>query len=196
MSTVVIAMHYQNEVLHAQGRIKVGVPEASETRGDLVARAGRLLAEARRFRVPVVSVRIAFRPDHADVIQNCRIFRDVVTNKAMIDGEWGARFHEGLEPLEDEFVVKHTRVNAFYGSQLEEVLRVLGARRLVMAGIATNSVVETTARHAADMGYEVIVVEDACSSGNPALHAAALENLRLLGDVETVEKMAAEFSTL
>lgn len=194
MSTVVIAMHYQNEVLHARGRIRVGVAEDAADRDGLIERAGRLLSQARYFGIPVVSVRIAFRPDHADVIQNCRLFRDVVAGRAMVDGEWGAEFHEGLGPLEGEFVVKHTRVNAFYGSPLEETLRVLGATRLVMAGIATNSVVETTARHAADIGYEVIVVADACSSGNPALHHAALENLKLLGEVETVAQVVARFA--
>ena len=193
MTTVVIAMHYQNEVMHARGRIRVGVAEDAADRDGLAMRAGRLLAGARRRGVPVVSVRIAFRPDHADVIQNCRIFRDVVANRAMVDGEWGAEFHEGLGPLPGEHVVKHSRVNAFYGSQLEEVLRVLGATRLIMAGVATNSVVETTARHAADVGYEVIVVADACSSGNPALHEAALENLRLLGEVESVDAVVARF---
>ncbi|MGV8955434.1 MAG: cysteine hydrolase family protein, partial [Cypionkella sp.] len=170
MKSVVIAMHYQNEVLHAKGKIRVGVAEAGDNRETVKQRATQLLAAARRNGIPVVSVRIAFRADHSDVIQNCKIFRDVVSNKAMVEGSWGTEFHEGLGPLEGEFVVKHTRVNAFYGSQLEEVLRALKADRLIMAGVATNSVVETTARHAADVGYDVVIASDACSSGNPTLH--------------------------
>jgi nicotinamidase-related amidase len=191
MSTVLVAMHYQNEVIHAGGKIKVGVAERAEGRGVLVANAARLLAMVRGARIPVVSVRIAFRPDHADVIANCAIFRNVVASKAMVDGEWGAEFHEGLEPREGEFVVKHTRVNAFYGSQLEETLRVLKAERLIMAGVATNSVVLTTVACAADMGYEVVVVSDACSSGNSALHESSLENMRLVADVVAIDELAA-----
>lgn len=188
MRTVLIAMHFQNEVLHAAGKIRVGVAENSDGREKLKERAAHLLAAARTHDIPVVSVRIAFRPDHADVVQNCKIFRDVVANKAMVDGSWGAEFHAGLGPLDGEYVVKHTRNSAFYGSQLEEVLRVLKAERLVMAGIATNSVVETTVRNAADMGYEIVVASDACSSGNPALHLASLENMRLIADVVTVDE--------
>jgi nicotinamidase-related amidase len=191
MSRVLVAMHYQNEVMHAAGKIKVGVAEKAGNRSTLVENASRLLALARGAQIPVVSVRIAFRPDYADVIPNCPIFRNVIASKAMVDGSWGAEFHEGLGPTENEFVVKHTRVNAFYGSQLEEILRVLKADRLVMAGVATNSVVLTTVACAADMGYEVTVVSDACSSGNPALHESSLENMRLVADVVDLDTWAA-----
>lgn len=192
MTTVLLALHYQNEVLHERGTIKVGVAGDGGGRARVKAKAAELLDGARRAHIPVVSVRIAFRPDHGDVIQNCKIFRDVVANKSMAEGSWGAEFHEGLGPAPGEFVVKHTRVNAFYGSQLEEVLRVLNATRLVIAGIATNSVVETTVRHAADMGYEVAVVADACSSGRPDLHDASLANMALVAEVLTVDQLAGQ----
>jgi nicotinamidase-related amidase len=193
MKTALIAMHYQNEVLHPQGLIKVGMAEKSDARERVKERAAALLAFARASSIPVISVRIAFLPDHSDVIQNCKIFRDVVKNGAMVDGSWGAEFHEGLGPLPGEHVVKHTRTNAFLGSQLEEILRVLDARRLIMAGISTNSVVSTSVAHAADVGYEVIVAEDACSSGNPALHAACMENMTLIAEVKTVAEIVASF---
>lgn len=152
----------------------------------------RVCLLARALDVPVVSVRIAFNPGHADVIQNCKIFRDVVANGAMVEGSWGAEFHDGLGPVGDEFVFKHSRVNAFYGSQLEDILRVLKAERLVIAGVATNSVVETSARHAADMGYEVVVASDACSCARLDLHEASLENMRYIAEVKAVEQLLNE----
>lgn len=187
--TALLALHYQNEVLHPEGRIKVGMAEKSDSRERVKERAATLLAFARRTAIPVVSVRIAFQPGHADVIQNCSIFRNVVKSGAMVDGSWGAEFHEGLGPLPGEAVVKHTRVNAFYGSDLENVLRALDADHLIVAGIATNSVVSTTVAHAADVGYGVTVAEDACSSGNPDLHRACMENMKLVAEVLTVEEI-------
>ena len=192
MGTVLIAMHYQNEVLDPRGKIKVGIAAEDPNRSTLRQNAARLLTGARDHGIPVISVRIAFNPGHADVIQNCKIFRDVVANGAMVEGSWGAEFHEGLGPIGDEFIVKHSRVNAFYGSQLEEILHVLKADRLIMAGVATNSVVETTARHAADVGYEVIVASDACSCARLALHEASLENMRYIAEVRTVEQLLDE----
>ena len=184
-------MHYQNEVLHPHGRIKVGVDENARHRDRTIAAASALLAGMRACAVPVVSVRIAFRPDHKDVIQNCPIFRNVAASGAMAEGSWGAEFHEGLGPLPDEFVVKHSRINGFFGSPLEQVLRQLDARRLVVAGIATNSTVEHTVRHAADMGFEVMVAHDACSAGDPRLHQASLDNMALVAEIATVAQTLA-----
>lgn len=61
-----------------------------------------------------------------------------------------------------------------------------------MAGVATNSVVETSARRAADMGYEVIVASDACSCARLDLHEASLENMHYIADVRTVEQVLEE----
>ena len=192
MATVVLALHYQNEVLHERGTIKVGVGEGSDSRTRVKTKAAQLLAGARKAGLPIVSVRIAFQPGHTDVIQNCKIFREVVANNSMVEGTWGSEFYEGLGPLPGEAVVKHNRVNAFYDSPLEDVLRGLKADKLIVAGIATNSVVETTVRHAADVGYEVAVVEDACSSGKAELHDASLANMRLIAEVMPLDQLIAQ----
>lgn len=186
MKTAVLALHYQNEVLHPDGRIRLGVAEGAPGREAVVEAAGRLLAAARRRGLPLVHVRIAFPPGHEGVVQNAPIFRNVVALGAMEEGSWGAAFHDGLGPLPGEAVVTHGRVNAFYDSDLEQVLAGIGAERLILAGVATNSVVEHSARHAADMGYAVALAADACSAGQPHLHQAALDNIALLGEVSTV----------
>ncbi len=187
MTTALLALHYQNEVLHPEGQIKVGVSANSPERPALIRTASELLATARAASIPVISVRIAFRPDHADVIQNCRIFRNVVKLGAMVDGSWGAAFADGLGPAPGEFVVKHTRTNAFIGAPLEEILRCLGTRQLVVAGVSTNSVVEATVRHASDVGYEVTVIRDACSAGVSELHEASLRNMDYVAEIATLD---------
>src|SRR6478609_6492468 len=165
----VLALHYQNDVLHADGKIRVGLDADSGARQRLLDNAAALLEGARLHALPIVHVRIAFRPDYADLLPNCDIFRNVATIGAVPEGQWGSAFYDGLHPLAGsarEFVVKHTRISAFYGTPLEETLRLLGARRLVVAGVATHSVVEGTVRHAADIGFSVMVAEDACASAD------------------------------
>lgn len=192
--TVLLALHYQNEVLHRDGKIRVGMAENSAGRDAVLEAASRLLAGARAAGLPVVFVRIAFRPDYSDVVRNCPVFRNVVKLGAMPEGSWGAEFYEGLGPRagrEAEYVVSHNRVNAFYGSTLGAVLEKLGAGRLVLAGVATHSVVEHTARHAADMGYEVSVAADACSSGDLELHKHSLRSMALIADVVDVDTVLA-----
>lgn len=185
----VLALHYQNDVLHPDGKIRVGLDADSGARQRLLDNAAALLDGARARALPIVHVRIAFRPDYADLLPNCAIFRNVATIGAVPEGQWGSAFYEGLQPLAGsprEFVVKHTRISAFYGTPLEETLRVIGARRLVVAGVATHSVVEGTVRHAADIGFEVMVAEDACASADEAMHRASLASMRLIAQTGSV----------
>jgi len=189
VDVAVLALHYQNDVLHADGKIRVGLDADSGARQRLLDNAAALLEGARSRALPIVHVRIAFRPDYADLLPNCDIFRNVARIGAVPEGQWGSAFYDGLQPLAGstrEFVVKHTRISAFYGTPLEETLRLLGARRLVVAGVATHSVVEGTVRHAADIGFSVMVAEDACASADPAVHAASLASMRLIAQTAPV----------
>src|SRR5450830_1561940 len=199
IDVAVVALHYQNDVLHADGKIRVGMSVDSPHRAGVIEAAQQMLQSARGHGIPIVHVRVAYRPDYADLLTNAPIFRSVVEIGAVTEGSWGAEFFDGLLPLEDdplEFIVKHTRINAFYGSQLEVVLRAIGARRLVIAGVATHSVVESTVRHAVDMGYQVAVNASACTAGDPAAHAAALNSMRLIAEVFDSAATAQFFATV
>lgn len=182
---VVLALHYQNEVLHPDGRFRFGVAANPGMRERVLASAASLQSLARRLEWPLVHVRIAYRPDYSDVIQNCAIFRTVVSQKAMAEGSWGAQFLDELAPRSSpaEHVLTHNRVNAFYGTPLAALVEELRPSCLVVGGVATNSVVEHTCRHACDMGHELLVIEDACGAASDAVHQAALHNLRLCAEV-------------
>lgn len=185
MTTVLIALHYQNEVLHERGKIRVGIEENSPQRRDIIQAAMSLLQQARHNNIPIVHVRVAYRKDYADLPHNAPIFNGVRQLQAVQEGSWGCEFYKGLEPLIDcerEFVITHNRINAFYSSQLEAVLQNLTPSRLVIAGVATHSVVESTVRHAVDMGYKVIVPAAACGAP-PAMHEASLNSMRLIASI-------------
>lgn len=186
---VVLALHYQNDVLHADGKFQFGAAGNAEARERVVQAASALMALARRRAWPIVHVRIAYREDHSDVRQNCRIFRTVVAQGAMKEGGWGAQFLQPLGPVGGEPVVTHQRINAFYGSALDTLLQSLDASVLIVAGVATNSVVEHTVRHATDMGHESLVLADACAAASQGLHDGALENLRLVAEVATLAEL-------
>lgn len=173
MRTAVVAIHLQNDVLHPEGKMLAGVPR-DERREELVTAARSLLQWARGSAVPVVSVRIAFPPGHVGVTCNSPIFRAAVASEALVEGSWGAEFYEGLGPVTGEAVVVHSRINAFHDSTLQGILEATGATRVLICGVATHSAVEHTARHAADLGYDVAVVEDACGAADMTLHEAAL----------------------
>ncbi len=187
-SVAVLALHYQNDVWHADGKIHVGVV-SDGARHAVTQAARRLLSGARSATLPVIHVRIAFKPDYSDCLSNCELFRKVNSLGALQDGTWGAEFLDELKPLLTETVTKHTRDNPFYLSNLEELLRGLGVSKVIIAGIATNYAVEHATRHASDLGYDVIVAHDACTTAKPHLHAASLETLSLLAGIRSVDEI-------
>lgn len=85
----------------------------------------------------------------------------------------GSELAEGVVRDGDIVVVKQT-VGAFQGTGLHERLAALGVDTLVLAGIATNLGVESTARAAADLGYELVFAVDAMSGLTAAEHEAAV----------------------
>lgn len=191
---VVIALHYQNDVLHPDGKIRVGLGAQDSARSALLDAAKRLLGSARAHDWPVIHVRVAFRPDYADLLQNAPILRSVAAIGAVQEGSWGAEFYADLAPLlgDNELAITHQRINAFYGSPLEHLVRQFDARRLVIAGVATHSVVESTVRHAVDCGFEVTVAADACACADPAAHAASLASMALIARVSDVKQIFEE----
>ena len=85
--------------------------------------------------------------------------------------------------IEDGRAHGHVSGLAIYGSPLDDVLRLVGAKRLVIAGVATHSVVESTVRHAVDMGYTVTVAADACAAAQAAEHEASLHSMSLIATI-------------
>ena len=85
-------------------------------------------------------------------------------------GQAGNDFKPGFAPLSGELVVPKTVNSAFIGTDLESWLRRAGIRQLVLFGIATDMCVSTTARMAANLGFEVLVAADACHSWDQAGH--------------------------
>lgn len=180
-ATVVLPLHLQNEVIHPEGAIHAGFGGAGADRGPFMAAAQAVLGCARRTDIPIVYVRMAFQPGGVDLPENCELYRNVKHNEVMREGSWGVDFVAGLEPnLSADEVISHNRVNAFFATDLENVLSAMGCTNVVLFGVATHSVVEHTARHAADLGLGVTIVEDACSAYPRSRHEAslaAIENL-------------------
>lgn len=79
-----------------------------------------------------------------------------------------------LTPTENEPVLPKTSSGLFNSTNADYVFRNLNTKFLIIAGIVTDQCVDMAVRDAADRGYLVTVVEDACATYTPERHAAAL----------------------
>jgi nicotinamidase-related amidase len=103
-----------------------------------------------------------------------------------------ARIVTALEPRPGELVVNKTTYGTFSSTGLDHALRSLGITTLVVGGVVTNVCVETTARDAADRGYDVVLLDDGCAAFSPEIHEATLLSFQgPFGRVRTVDEVLA-----
>ncbi|EIP86160.1 hypothetical protein A33K_17250 [Burkholderia humptydooensis MSMB43] len=79
------------------------------------------------------------------------------------DGD-GVRFHAELQPAANHQVLRKTSVSAFPTTDLDARLKAAGVETLIIAGLMTHACVSGAARDAVPLGYDVIVVDDACAT--------------------------------
>ena len=175
----------ENDIIKGQ----LAPADAERTFGPVLANCRRLLEAARAGGIPVIFTRVAFRPGYADANPHspARQLGDLL----LVD-TWGTEIVDELRPLPTETLITKKRSSAFFGSDLEIVLRGLAVRSLILTGGATNRAVESTAREAHAYDYEVLVVADACAAMKPEYHEPSLRSMaEFFGGVYSTDDVLA-----
>ena len=166
----------------------VNRPLAPHAGPSVVAHAVRL---AKRFRVahaPVVLVNVNFSADGGDAL---RPEVDQPTSLKDLPPDWMDLVPE-LDVQPGDFQVTKRQWGAFYGTELDLQLRRRGIRKIVLAGIATNIGVESTARNAHELGYSLVLAEDAMTSRSAEMHAFAIGQIfPAIGIVRSTDEILA-----
>ena len=162
-------------------------PHASSA---VVSRATRLVEAFRSKNMPVVLVRVATRRDGSDRLKPI-LDADSGFGSMKLPSDWSDIVPE-LGQKESDIVITKRQWGAFYGTELDLLLRRLGIDTIVLCGIATNIGVESTARFAFEYGYQQIFVEDATSARSKVEHDHTFEiNFPRIGRVRSTEEVLA-----
>jgi len=141
----------------------VGMPCGPHATADVVKRSAELAVEFRKRNLPVVLVNVEGRaPGRVDA----------TVNFSPPDG-W-AELAPELGRESSDYTVTKFQIGAFYGTALERILRRAGVTQIFLTGLATTVGVEATARQAYDLGFNVVIVEDAMSDMNADNHQHAM----------------------
>ena len=143
---------------------------------------------------PVLHVTIGAA--HADALDAPQHMRRLFTEFRNFVGSREHEILDELKPLPGEHVLRKTTIGAFASTNIDSLLRALGCEQLYLTGVSTNMCVETTAREAADRGYGVTLVEDACGTTHEDLHQVTMRNFqRLFGRVRSCDEALAELQS-
>ena len=113
------------------------------------AKAAAAVANFRKDGKPVIHVR------HLSVRPGSTFF---------LPGTKGAEIHATVTPQASEAVVEKNFPNSFRNTELKTLLEKQGIKHLVVAGMMTHMCVDATVRHAADLGYKITLLGDACAT--------------------------------
>ncbi len=148
----------------------------------------KLIGAMRKAGGRVIYVTIgAALPDCSDAPVHMRSFFQSVNN---YKGNNAHNIIDELAPEPGDLVVRKTSIGAFASTGIDHLLRSLSCEHLFLTGVSTNMCVETTAREAADRGYAVTIVEDACATTHKELHEGTIKNFsRFFGQVRSTEEV-------
>lgn len=190
MKIALLAIDYQIDIMHPDGKVARSAPQAQE-RG-VIAVANRLLAHASVVNWLPILVRVGFQPGYGDHPAHSPFFGRARSAGALELGTRGTDFHPDLVIPPQATIIDKPRISAFYSTRLEAVLRANGIERLIVAGVSTAWTVQSTVRDAHDRDYRVIVVEDACAASTLDEHQSSLALLGALAEIRQSHELIGD----
>ena len=157
--------------------VQRGIVERFSGDGGYLPRLAGAIGAARAAGIPVIYVVVGFRPGYPEVSARNKSFSTVASAGRFGAGDPSAEIHPAVAPGDGDLIVTKRRVSAFAGSDLDVLLRGLGAGTLVLAGIATSGVVLSTLRQAADLDYRLAVLADACADRDDEVHRVLVDKV-------------------
>jgi len=163
--TALLLIGFQNDYFAKDGILHAVIEESSRVSGVLKNTLNLLDYSAEVFDL-VVSTPIHFTDDYAELEDPVGILRTIKEVGAFRAEKSGAETIPEFKPYADIIteVPGKRGLNAFSNTHLEELLRSNDIEHLVLAGTVTSICIDSTGRHAADLGFKVTVLSDCTSS--------------------------------
>lgn len=165
--TALLMMDYQQEI----------VANVIQQYPHLLDHAADTLAAARAANLPVIYIVVQFREGYPEISPRNRSFSAIREAGRLLIGTPAAEIHPQVAPRAGEVVLTKHRVGAFSTTPLETILCAHDITTLVLCGVSTSGVVLSTLRSAADMDYDLVVVEDCCAEGDAEVHRVLMQKL-------------------
>lgn len=166
-----------NDLLSDSGKLWPKAEAIAEA-VDLLAHLQALVAAARRLGVVVLYVpHRRWREGDYDGWRHPGPSQTEVDRESIFgDGLWGGDWHPDLMPQPGDVVIEqHWGQNGFVNTDLDLQLKQRGIEKIIIVGMVANTCVEATARHGAELGYHVTLVQDATAAFSPEAMRAAHE---------------------
>ena len=176
-STALLLLHWQNDLAMPSGKLSRDMPQrlASDHTIEHVQEA---LKASREKGMLVFYVNASHRPGYPEVTpKTSSLSSGIAKAGGLMRGSWGAEVIDQLKPMAEDIIIYNYSSSAFTYTELDLILRNKGITDLVLTGLVTNWVVESTARDATNRGYNIYTLSDCCQGVNEEMHKWSLANI-------------------
>ena len=173
--TVVMFIDFQRAMCDDDGAVGRHGLAQQITESGALKNASAALAAARAAGHEIVHVRLAFAPGYANRTNRTARFDDHEAAGRFLLDTAETEFRPEVAPAPTEQQIAKGSVSPFASTPLLAQFQARGETELVLCGVATQLAVESAAREAADRGFAVTVLGDACAAPTPELHRHAIE---------------------
>lgn len=183
MRVAIITLDLINELCDPKGKLARYADRIEKN--QIIEKINQLTEYGRAQQQALIAhVKLVFRKNYADCSSISPLFKAAAENNILSENSWGVAFSDKLTIADNDVVINKHRVSAFYGTDLELILRANQIDTLILTGIATNNAIELTAREAHDRDFRVIVASDATEGLNDTEKNASLNFLEKISDVK------------
>jgi nicotinamidase-related amidase len=160
---------------------------------EIVPNIKRVMEACKAKRIPIVATKLTILTDLDGNAMGLGHLKEIRPFLAQEGFRVGTPGHEIIPQLpKPDYEARKWGYSAMYQTELEKIVRSLGAQTLVFTGIATYGVVEGTARDAAAREFHVVTLSDCVTGYNRKLHEASLLSLANIGKVITSTEFLKE----
>jgi nicotinamidase-related amidase len=178
-TAAVLAMHFERDIVDPSGTFGALLADGVARRGVL-RRTASVLEAARAGGVLVVHGRVSYPAGHPGLDTAIPLFATIVEHNTLVQGTSAIEIVDEVAPAPGDVIVDHTGMSAFGGGELQRLLQTRGIDTLIIAGVATNLIVDSTARAASNRGLRAFVLADCCSGSDDSSHDASLATLNMI----------------
>ncbi len=154
-TTALLVIDMQNDF------VKKGAPLETPMALEMMDRLKGLIEHCRKAGIQIIYTRHVHRQDGSDMGLYSQIYPGLGEGKALIDEKEGSELYPEMQPREGEIVIKKHRYSAFFGTDLDIILRSKGIKDIAIAGATTEDCCLATARDAMYRDYRVAFLADA-----------------------------------
>lgn len=175
--TALLLLHWQNDLAMPSGKLSRDMPQRLAA-DHTIDHVQAVLKVSREKGMLVVYVNASHRPGYPEVtLKSSSLSSGIAKVGGLMRGSWGAEVIDQLKPLAEDIIIYNYSSSAFAYTDLDLILRNKEITDLVLTGLVTNWVVESTARDATNRGYNVYTLSDCCQGVTEEMHRWSLSNI-------------------